>query len=261
MKEVKMMRYAGPFEKIPYKYYIQSPIGLVPKAGGQTRLIFHLSYKFKSGGESINFWTPKEICLVKYQDLDHAIRNCLTFEGVQSLFFGKTDLKNAFRVVPMKVKYFKYLILKAENPKDGRIYYFIDKCMPFGASISCSHFQRLSNALRHIVEFLEKIKNAITNYLDDFLFIHYLRHVCNRMIRTFMKVCDAINFPMAVEKTEWAGNIIIFLGMMLNRNRFIIQIPEDKVHNALNLISRLCEKKKATVKELQQLTGTLNFFD
>ena len=45
MKEVKLKKYAGPFETIPYEYYIQSPIGLVPKDGGKnTRLIFHLSY-------------------------------------------------------------------------------------------------------------------------------------------------------------------------------------------------------------------------
>ena len=31
MKEVKAKRVAGPFEKIPFKSYIQSPIGLVPK--------------------------------------------------------------------------------------------------------------------------------------------------------------------------------------------------------------------------------------
>ena len=47
MDEVKQGRYAGPFEKIPYKNaYVQSPIGLVSKDGNKTRLIFHLSYKF-----------------------------------------------------------------------------------------------------------------------------------------------------------------------------------------------------------------------
>ena len=35
MKEVKEGRYAGPFEEIPFEYYIQSPIGLVPKDGGR----------------------------------------------------------------------------------------------------------------------------------------------------------------------------------------------------------------------------------
>ena len=41
MKEVKEDRYAGPFEKIPFDNYIQSPIGLVPKDGGKdTRFDF-----------------------------------------------------------------------------------------------------------------------------------------------------------------------------------------------------------------------------
>ena len=31
MVEVKAKRYAGPFKKIPYRYYIQSAVGLVPK--------------------------------------------------------------------------------------------------------------------------------------------------------------------------------------------------------------------------------------
>ena len=74
MKEVHNKRYAKPFHKIPFKNYIQSPMGLVPKAGGQKRLIFHLSYDFKSGFKSLNFHTPKEICTVRYNDLDHAVR-------------------------------------------------------------------------------------------------------------------------------------------------------------------------------------------
>ena len=44
MNEVQLNRYAGPFEKPPMKNFIQSPIGLVPKAGNKTRLTFHLSY-------------------------------------------------------------------------------------------------------------------------------------------------------------------------------------------------------------------------
>ena len=34
MKEVKLKRVAGPYKSIPFQNYIQSPIGLVPKAGG-----------------------------------------------------------------------------------------------------------------------------------------------------------------------------------------------------------------------------------
>ena len=45
MKEVKDKRFAGPFEEVPFEYFIQSPVGLVPKDNGtKTRLIFHFSY-------------------------------------------------------------------------------------------------------------------------------------------------------------------------------------------------------------------------
>ena len=60
MKEVALRRVAGPFDKIPYDNYIQSPIVLVPKAGsnsGKTRLIFHLSYNFQDE-KSLNHHTP-----------------------------------------------------------------------------------------------------------------------------------------------------------------------------------------------------------
>ena len=35
MKEVKLRRYTGPYEEanLPFEHYVQSPIGLVPKAG------------------------------------------------------------------------------------------------------------------------------------------------------------------------------------------------------------------------------------
>ena len=81
MKEVKLERYGSPFHEIPYCSYIQSPIGLVPKAGNKTRSIFHLSYEFDNNGKpehgSLNRHTPKELCMVKYKDLDHAMRTCI----------------------------------------------------------------------------------------------------------------------------------------------------------------------------------------
>ena len=70
IKEVKHGRVAGPFEEIPFENFIQSPIGLVPKAGGdrgETILIFYLSYSFKNNNlKSLNFYTLRERCTVNY---------------------------------------------------------------------------------------------------------------------------------------------------------------------------------------------------
>ena len=188
MKEVKLKRVTGPFDEIPFDNYIQSPIGLVPKAGGdQTRLIFYLYYDFGESVscKSVNSLTPKVLCSVKYNDLDHAVRTYLNLweseddctevddEQAQGLhnklgeadcvadtptdqqerrgrfaefrpriiFAGKTDVKSAFRVAPLKKSCWQWLVMQAENPVTKKIQFFVDKCLPFSVSISCSYFQ------------------------------------------------------------------------------------------------------------------------
>ena len=264
MKEVELKRFAGSYEKIPFKNYIQSPVGLVPKAGNKTRLIFHLSYEFKNGNPSVNQCTLYKICTVRYNDIDHTINNCLfwlsQFEHqVERLYFGKTDLQSAFRILPSFMGHWLTSILKAVNPVTKELRYFVDKCMPFGASISCANFQRFSNALKHIMEILEKLPNSITNYLDDFLFMHFLRRICNQMLETFLWACKQINFPVSIEKTEWATEIIEFLGILLDGLKFRLRVPQDKIVKALAQLSQVTEHKKIKIKNLQQLAGTLKF--
>ena len=181
MKEVKAKHFARPFKEIPFKNFIQSPIGLVPKHGNKTKLIFHLSNNFGEETEnlSINAATPHEQCSVKYNHRDVAITSCLEISKMAQcqndsassvIFLGKTDLSIAFHLLPLKIRCFCWLVLMAQNPQTREWVYFVDKCLPFGASISCSDYQRFSNALCHIMEFKTGHKKAITNYLDDFLF-------------------------------------------------------------------------------------------
>ena len=271
IKEVELHRFVGPFEEIPYKRnFIQSPVGLVPKAGNKLRLIFHLSYQFKNGNESVNYWTPSELCTVKYKDLDHAVRMCLDLlqeSGSNLLVFGKSDLVSAFRNLPILPKHRRYLIMKAEHPEvPGKFFYFIDKCLPFGASISCSHFQRFSDALTYIVQIRVQDQaldqnGRISNYLDDFLFIYIRIQGCNIMIKIFLDTCEEINFPVSLEKTEWATELIIFLGILLDGKRFRLAISEDRRVEILNWLQKFKDRKKTTVKELQRLTGHLNFLN
>ena len=293
MKEVKLKRVAGPFKNIPFKNYIQSPIGLIPKAGnsGKTRLIFHLSYDFNKKGKSakvsnysLNKLTPKEICSVKYNDLDYAVRTCLSTkeeaekttklqcdkgkeegEGVQDsespIYLGKTDVQSAFRILGLSKKSWPWLIMKAEHPVTGETFFFIDKCLPFGVSISCSHFQCFSNALKHLIEFRTRTKRRVMNYLDDFLFVAISMLRCNFMIKEFLKMCEEIGVPIAAEKTEWASRQVIYLRILLDGEWMILVIPEEKKLKAINMLKKLLDKKKATIKELQILCGFLNFLN
>ena len=278
MKEVKLKRVAGPFSKIPFKNYIQSPIGLVPKDGNKkTRLIFHLSYQFKSEpSESVNGCTPRDLCTVKYNDLDSAVTECLKVSetamrvtGSKRIFLGKMDLTSAFHVLCMNFSSICWLIFKAEDPSDGKMKYFVDKCLPFGASISCSHYQRFSNSLKHILQhrlrrnsLLKELPvqaKATTNYLDDFLFIAIAKWICNFMVQQFLTLCKDLSLPVAEGKTEWATSLIVFLGILIDGINLLLLLPLEKQQKALKLLNDLMGKKRIKVKQLQSLTGYLNF--
>ena len=193
MKEVKLGHFAGPFGQVPFKNYIQSPVGLVPKDNGRdTRLIFHLSYP-RVGGESINSETPAEMCTVKYPDFAQAIRMCLL--AGKSCKMGKSDFTSAFRNLGVKSQCWNLLIIKCKSPFDGKIYFFVDKCLPFGASISCSHFQRFSNAVAFLVK--RRTRKPLINYLDDYFFAALTALLCNNQIQVFLDICESIRFPLS----------------------------------------------------------------
>ena len=192
MKEVEARRYAGPYKEIPFDSYIQSPIGLVPKDNGaKTRLIFHLSYPRNNESKtSVNAATPEEMKKVKYKQFDDAIRLCMRLG--RGCKIAKSDMSAAFRHFAILMKHWKFLVMKAADPETGEMFYFIDKCMPFGAAISCSHFQRFSDAIAHIVKF--KTKHDNINYLDDFFFAAVWKYLCDGQVQTFIDICHYIKF-------------------------------------------------------------------
>ena len=151
--------------------------------------------------------------------------------------------------------------MKAQSPIDNQWYYFVDKCMPFGAAISCSHFQEFSDAISHIVAYITSKGNV--NYLDDFFFAELLQLLCNKQISTFIDVCGKVNFPVSMEKTFWATTKLSFLGLLLDTVEQLICVPIEKIKKAKNMIEHALTKRnsKITLHQLQQITGFLNFLD
>ena len=167
-------------------------------------------------------------------------------------------MDSAFRNLGIKVSQFNLLILAARSPFDNQLYYFVDKCLPFGASISCSHFQRGSNCIAHIVR-VKCMGCPNVNYLDDYLFAHLLRSLCDYQISTFLEVCDSINFPVSMDKTTWGTTLLPFLGLLIGTIRQLVSIPVDEVERAQTLIMEILSSRKTTVHKLQKLCGFLNF--
>lgn len=122
---------------------------------------------------------------------------------------------------------------------------------------SCQLFQDFSNSLAHI--FRVKSNSDTINFLDDFFFAELLKKICNESVQCFLDICAQINFPVSLEKTEWATQEIVFLGLLINTIQCFIAIPLDKRDKALALLDQTIRTKSMKVVALQQLTGVLNF--
>ena len=157
------------------------------------------------------------------------------------------------------------LVIMALHPLANKKYFFVDKCLPFRSSCSCMIFQEFSDALAFVAKTITLrehiVKNlALTNYLDDFLFMVLNVQLCNKMMNTFLEVCQQIGCPISDDKTSGEQILLCFLEyMLLNGRAYIVSVLHDKVTKALILLQWAISKKKVTIKFIQQLTGTLNF--
>ena len=130
--------------------------------------------------------------------------------------------------------------------------YFINKCLPFGASISCALFQEFSDTLQFITQYAINRNQAdiLTNYLDDFLFLAWTILECNQNVLKFLDICDQIGCPVSLEKTEWASPLMVFLGILMNGISRCLCIPEDKKCKALNILRWFVANFKVTIKQV-----------
>ena len=127
-----------------------------------------------------------------------------------------------------------------------------------GASSSCLMFVRFSDALVHILKEKFKIKH-ICKVLDDFLFIAETKDLCQYALDAFTNLAAKINLPLALHKTEGPTQNLIFLGIQIDTLRGELSIPIGKVKKYSANIEKALQEKQITFRELQSITGKLNF--
>lgn len=199
LKEVKLGRIAGPFEKPPMSNLRISPIGLVSKSDGGWRLITHLSYPKDN---SINDGIDPDLCSVQYTSFDNVVD--MVFSLDSGALLAKRDIKSAFRLLPIHPSDFPLLGIKL----DGKFYY--DKMLPMGCSISCSLFEKFSTFLHWLIAQKSEL-NTLDHFLDDFILAGKAGSgQCERLITCFDAVCNELGVPVAHEKSVGPSTVLIF---------------------------------------------------
>ena len=123
----------------------------------------------------------------------------------QFCYIAKSDMKSALRTLGIRILDFCLLLMKAKSPIDGKINWSVDKCLPFSGAISCSHYQRVSNALAHLAKY--RSGKIPVNYLDDSVFVALLKKMCDMQVSIFLEICNKIGLPVSLEKTFWGAQV------------------------------------------------------
>ena len=165
---------------------------------------------------------------------------------------AKTDIKSAFRVIPIHPAHFELLGMKWDN-----LYYY-DQALPMGCSKSCSIFESFSTALEWIAISQLQV-SAVLHVLDDFLFIAATQERCASDLSNFLGLCQYLDVPIATEKIMGPYTTFQFAGITLDSLTLEARLPIDKIQKCRNLLSEFLCKRSVTLRELQSLIGLLNF--
>lgn len=250
-QEVELGRVAGPFIHPPMENFQVSPLGLVPKKkAGEFRLIHHLSHP---PGSSINDFISDDDARVTYSRFDTAVE--VMRDLGQGALLAKLDIKSAFRLLPIHPDDFELLGIFLDG------YYFSEKCLPMGLARSCQLFEYFSTFLEwQLKQQMLPSRCYVTHYLDDFLIqAPPGSTLCQQTMHCFTLLCQKLGIPLAHEKTEGPVCKLTFLGLELDSVSQIVKIPEDKVVALKGLIHDLLQVKKATLKDVQKVIGTMQF--
>ena len=99
----------------------------------------------------------------------------------------------------------------------------------------------------------------ILHLLDDFLIVSPSHDLCKQQLDLFLMLCHYLGIPMAPEKTIGPSSTISFTGVELDSVLMEARLPPDNLVKCRDLIAGFLRHRKVTFREIQSLTGLLNF--
>ena len=199
---------------------------------------------------SINDCIASENTHVQYATVADAIR--LIKRAGPGCFLAKTDIKSAFRIIPIHPSDYPLLGIK------WRGLYYYDRCMPMGCSSSCKTFEAFSTAIEWIARHKLEV-DELLHLLDDFLFVSATYIQCQSNLNRFICLCNQLGIPIAPDKTCGPSTTLTFAGIELDSIKSEARLPQEKILKCVETISAFLKRKKVCLQELQSLIGLLNF--
>ena len=229
--------------------HIISALGALPKPDSQDiRLIHDAS---RPHGSALNDFAVND----KYA--------CSTVETAAAMvtkgaYMGKVDLTSAYRSVKIHPADYQYAGLQWTYPGAEAPTYMYDTRLMFGARLSASTFNRLTQAVVRIMQARGWEPNIIV-YCDDFFITHQDKEKCRQIMNELMSVLRALGFAINYKKVIGPSTEIIFLGVEINSTAHTLGLPQGKLQSLISEAHTAQKKKSLSKHELQSLCGKLSW--
>jgi hypothetical protein len=203
-------------------------------------------------GKSVNSVTQ----INKYLDIDysltlptvdHICEVINTIQGEARLF--KIDLARAFRQLKVDPADIYNLGIRVGND------IYLDSAVPFGWRTGTGACQRVTDCIRYL---LNRQGIQIINYIDDFIGVSPVSDAINHFNITKNLLAD-LNFQISEEKTVAPSAKVTCLGIDIDCDKGILQIPEGKLNDIIDICRSYSVKKRISKVQLQSLIGSIIF--
>ena len=242
LKEIEM----GHYKVVSDPPDIISPIAVIPKPDGGVRLIHDCS---RPDGLAVNDYCTSD-WKQKFAKVDDAAK--LVTPGC---FMAKVDLKQAYRSVPISKHSQQVTGLKWQF--GNNIVYLQDTRLCFGSKLAPGIFHRLTQAVKRMLK--RRGLKATVVYLDDFFIKAETFADCIFALNTLVFLLRKLGFQINWNKVVDPTKKLIFLGIEIDSVDMCLRLPDDKLSQVRQELSRFAARKRASKKQLQSLAGKLNF--
>ncbi|CAE7121611.1 unnamed protein product [Rhizoctonia solani] len=260
VSELAAGRYSGPFARNELESRIgafrASPLGVVdkPSAPGSFRVIQDFSFPIQDGtgiGSVNSEIDPTQFtCLWGF--FSDVVEIILSLPpGSQAATF---DVDAAYRRMPVHPDDQPHIIVHWNNS------FYVDHCVPFGATSSNGIFGRCGDCILHIFQF-RGFKHVV-KWVDDFCFFRspvplgsgWAFVIDEAMVYA---IADILGWPWKESKTRPFHTIFLYLGFEWDLERQSVCIPAAKKAKFLAKVNAWLASPKSSLKNTESLLGSL----
>ena len=233
----------GPFKENPITNAHTSPF---MTRNMRRRVIIDLSWPL---GASVNAGIDKDTYLGSLFALTFPTVDVITSElkrlGRGALLY-KIDVSRAFRHVRIDPGDYDLLGLHWCDA-------YVDTCLPFGTRHGSQIFQRLSDAVHHI---MRQKGFCVIDYIDDYVGVS-VPDIAHASFASLFKLMNDLGLTISDSKLVPPSTQAVCLGVLINTENGTVSIPPEKLRQINDTVKLWMQKVTCTKRQLQSLLGLL----